>query len=218
MNGQSGQLQAQAGDSFPPLGGQGGRLLVTNDLFSGRQYAFCGQNAFPETIPVQKNGDAALSGALSYYYFTAHPPIDSSSRGLSIGKTLYRYNTATGRWDLLTGSEQLKIGDKIKTELTIQAPRQLQYVFIEDRRAAALEPLDASSGYEYGNAFTYYKSVRDAALQFFAEKIPAGISTLRYETVVSGEGRFTNGPASLQCMYQPAVRAWSGSGILEITP
>ena len=137
---------------------------------------------------------------------------------MAISKILYRYNAATGRWDVLNGSEVLKTGDKIKTELTIQAPRQLQYVFIEDRRAPALEPLDASSGYEYGNGFTYYKSVRDAALQFFAEKIPAGISTLRYETVVAGEGRFTNGPASLQCMYQPAVRAWSGSGILEIKP
>lgn len=90
---------------------------------------------------------------------------------------------------------------------------QAIYVFVDEKRSAASAPKDASSGYEYSKGFSYYKSVRDAGYQFFAEEIPSGISTIEYETVVSAEGIFSNGPIALQCMYQPQVRAY-GSGII----
>ena len=100
--------------------------------------------------------------------------------------------------------------------LTINTTKQLQFVFIEDKRAAALEPLDAESGYEYERGFGYYKSVRDAGCQFFADHIPSGISTISYESVVSYEGEFMSGPASLKCMYRPDVNAWSGMGRVKV--
>ena len=63
----------------------------------------------------------------------------------------------------------------------------------------------------------YYKSVRDAGHQFFAEQIPSGISTIEYETIVVKEGTFKNGQISLQCMYQPAVRAYTAGEVMKVT-
>ncbi len=188
------------------------KLQVTDNLVSGNPYAFVQQGTnFPSTINVQKSNEQRGVGAINFYYFTAFPPTDQSPNSVRINKQLTRYNATTQKWDTLRSNEKLAIADKINVIITIDAPRFLQYVFINDNHAAGLEPKDGSSGYEYGTGFSYYKSVRDAGFQFFAEKIPAGVSTISYEMVVSAEGNFNNGPASLQCMYQPAVRAYSSS-------
>ena len=104
----------------------------------------------------------------------------------------------------------MKIADKIKTVLTITASKQLKYVFIDDKKAAALEPAEgAGSGYQYGDHINYYQSIRDAGMQFFAASIPSGVSSISYETVVATEGKFYGGTTSLQCMYQPQVRTYA---------
>ena len=79
-----------------------------------------------------------------------------------------------------------------------------------------MEPSDASSGYEYGAGFGYYKSVRDQGYQFFAEKTPSGISTISYETVIAHEGLFYSGTSSLQCMYAPQMKAYCGGEVVVV--
>jgi hypothetical protein len=41
-------------------------------------------------------------------------------------------------------------------------------------------------------------------------QLPKGISEITYELVVAHDGEFISGPARLQCMYQPALTAYSG--------
>jgi alpha-2-macroglobulin len=48
-------------------------------------------------------------------------------------------------------------------------------------------------------------------MQFFAEFIPSDKTKIDYEMLVRQEGRFSTGMASLQCMYNPAVMAYSNS-------
>jgi TonB-dependent SusC/RagA subfamily outer membrane receptor len=195
-------------------------LQVQDNLFTGQPVAFSplwGQS-FPTGITVKSTGTGMASGGVNYYYFSAQPPVNETGHGVRVAKTLYRYNTAIAQWEEITGLTTLHIAEKVKTVLTINTPLQLQYVFIDEKRAAALEPVDALSGYEYGGSFSYYRSVRDAGYQFFAEKIPAGTTTISYETTVAKEGSFTNGPASLQCMYQPAIKTFSKTSSLTIQP
>jgi hypothetical protein len=196
-------------------------MSVTDDVFSGRLFAFREMpgKKFPPAIPIQKKGREAVGTGFNFYYFTAHPPLNlnDSTEAVTIAKTLSRYNRDSNQWEEVSENTVLATGDKIKTVLTIQSPRQLQYVFIDDARAAALEPDKSESGYEYTNQLSYYKSVRDAGVDFFADRIPSGVSTIQYETVVSREGVYHNGPAALQCMYQPGIRAYSNSLVLTVS-
>jgi alpha-2-macroglobulin len=195
----------------------GAGLTVSDNMFAGRFFAFHPQQSFSGEIKVSKdNLPVNAPGGLTYYYFTANPPLAQPDGTVTVSKQLFRFNKETNTWDAITNSTTLQIADKIKTVITINAPKQLKYVLIDERRAAALEPADVNSGYQYGNGFSYYQSVRDIGYQFFAEQVPAGISSLSYETVVASEGQFTNGPVSLQCMYKPAIRAYSGSVELNI--
>lgn len=129
---------------------------------------------------------------------------------------MYRYNNGNNQWESFDDTSTLRIADRIKTVLTIETRRPLNYVFINDQHAAALDASDGSSRYEYDNGFSYYRSVRDAGMQFFAEKIPAGVSTISYEMVVAKEGFFSDGMTSLQCMYQPAVRAYCAGNNIRV--
>lgn len=191
---------------------------VTDHLSSGQLYAFdsiAAGKPFPAHIVVQKQG-AAATGGLQYYYFTATPPATAAAAGVSLIRTLERWNAVAGAWERIMENTVLHAADKVRATLTIHAPRLLQYVLIEDKRAATLEPADITSGYRYGNGISWYQSVRDAGMQFFATKIPAGTSSVAYEMVVNGEGTFTYAPAILQCMYQPEAKAYSSSIMIEV--
>jgi alpha-2-macroglobulin len=190
------------------------KLVVTDNLLKGALFSFDAMQTFPNSISVQKDNDVKCTAGFNYYYFTATPPINTNYNALKISKKLYILNGAS--WNAVTENTVLKIADKLKTIITIDAPKQLKYVFINENRAATLEPLNAKSEYEYAKGFNYYKSVRDVGYQFFAEQIPSGISTIEYETVVAKEGTFFNGTISLQCMYKPEVRAYGAGSILEV--
>jgi alpha-2-macroglobulin len=205
------QLTAKVEDSV---------LAVTDNLFSGRTADFLnlsGKN-FPTQISFNTTSSTSVSGSIKYYYFTSIPPVDSSNATVQIHKTLYRYDVSSGKWEPIIDSTALKISDKIKTVLTIKTARQLNYVFISERRAGAMEPRELESGYKYEDGLGYYQSVKDAGYLFFVDKIPSGIHTISYETVISASGNFTDGPASLQCMYRPSINTYSNICNVVVNP
>lgn len=191
-------------------------VSVTDNLLKGKLYSFIPQQQFAATTIIKKDNEAFASGGFNYYYFTANPPVAANGNGVKISKHIYLYNAGNDQWEAVNENTVLKIADKLKAIITIDAQKQLKYVFIDEKRSAAAEPKNASSGYEYSKYFNYYKSVRDAGYQFFAEEIPSGISTIEYETVVSAEGTFSNGPVALQCMYQPQIRAYGNGIVLQV--
>lgn len=204
------QLSAKVEDSI---------LKVSDDLFGGRTTDFLdlAGKKFPSQISISTSSSTSVAGSIKYYYFSSMPPADSFNTIVQVHKTLYRYNTPSGTWDPIKENTTLQISDKIKTVLTIKTARQLNYVFINERRAATMEPQEIESGYKYEDGLEYYQSVKDAGYLLFVDKIPSGIHSISYETVVSASGSFTNGPASLQCMYQPSINACSNSTRIIVT-
>jgi hypothetical protein len=205
------QLSAKAGDSV---------LSVTDDLFSGNRADFLdlAEKKFPSQLSISGSGSTSVYGSIKYYYFSSIPPDDSLNGIVQVHKTLYRYNTSSATWDPINEKTTLQISDKIKTVLTIKTARQLNYVFINERRAAAMEPREIESGYKYEDGLDYYQSLKDAGYLFFVDKIPSGIHSISYETVISASGSFTNGPASLQCMYQPSINTYSNMSNIIVSP
>ncbi|CAN5580167.1 alpha-2-macroglobulin family protein [soil metagenome] len=199
-------ITAKAGDS---------RISVTNDLLKGQPFSFKQMQYFPATVNIKSRNAALASGGLTYYYFTATPPQNELYNGLKISKQLFKLDNKNN-WQLVNDTSVLTIAGRIKTVITIQAPKQLKYVFIDEKHSAASEPVDGMSSYVYAKDFSYYRSVRDAGYQFFAEQIPSGISTIEYETINAKEGHFSTGTVSLQCMYQPAIRAYGEGKVITV--
>ena len=199
-------LNVLAGDSS---------MSVTNDLLKGQLFSFKQMQHFPVDITLKNTKSTTATGGLTYYYFTGTLPQNLSPNEVKISKQFFTLNESNN-WQLMNDTTVVKIAGKIKTVITINAPKQLKYVFIDEKHAATSEPVDGMSGYEYGKNFSYYRSVRDAGYQFFAEQIPSGISTIEYETTNAKEGSFSTGTVALQCMYQPSVRAYGEGQIIKI--
>ncbi|MCG2615289.1 MG2 domain-containing protein [Terrimonas sp. NA20] len=193
-------------------------MNVTDDLLRGGAYDFHGVygKGFPEKLLVHTTQPGQTRGAINHYYFTATPPTGNS--GVILSKTLYKLDMPSGKWVPFKEGEVIKIADKLKVVLRVETPRRLQYVYIEDKRAAAFEPVNALSGYEYRQWFSYYRSVTDEGFRFFATDIPSGISEIEYEIAAAKEGVFSNGIGSLECMYEPSVKAYTRNIVVKVTP
>jgi uncharacterized protein YfaS (alpha-2-macroglobulin family) len=192
----------------------GNRLSVSDDLLSGIPYAFMRTKERPASLIVNQESDQENTGALTWYYFTDSTHPELLNQQIKVKKQLYKLNAAK-LWIPIAAMEVLKVGEKIRVSLTVETAKALKYVYIDDKRPAAFEPIVNTSGYEYGNGISYYRSVRDSGLQIFAESITSGISEITYELIVAQEGTFFNAPTVLQCMYQPAVTAYSNSGMIK---
>jgi hypothetical protein len=187
------------------------KIWVNDDLLKGSSYAFSPANSLPSSIQVNKENTGIASGNYCWYYFTTGSSLTTLNKDISLSKELFKWNEKENKWNLISETTGLKIADRIKVVLTIVSSRSLPYVFIDDKRAAAFEPVDNNSGYEYGYRFKYYQSVRDAGYQFFIDNLPSGKQEISYELKVAQEGSFFSGPAVLQCMYKPEVTAYSNS-------
>jgi alpha-2-macroglobulin len=135
---------------------------------------------------------------------------------MRITKQISRFNKSTGAWDVLTGGIELKTGERALVTLTIETPKALQYVYIHDPKAAAVEPVAYNSGYRGDGDFPFYESLRDAGRDFYATFIPAERTEVRYEMNVTQEGCFSSGMASLECMYQPETSAYSNNLLIQV--
>ena len=193
------------------IGINNGRIGVSNDLLSGSLFDVKQVNSFPSQVKIEKTQSIPIAGHMIWYYFGTS---QVSNNGVIVRKQVHKYNRESKNWELVNENSLLKIADQLRISLEIESPRPLQYVYIDDKRAAGLEPLVNNSGYEYA-PFGHYRSVRDAGIQFFADYIPSGKHTISYEVKVAHEGSFMNGPASLQCMYRPDVNAVSNSLIVK---
>ena len=193
------------------IGGQ--HLSVSDDLLNGVPTAFATSKQLTTAITLQQHGTNTC-GALTWYYFAKPTDLDTLNKAVHISKQFYSYDKIKG-WIPLTNGTHLKTGDKVRVKLTIETASRLKFVHISDPRAAAFEPADNNSGYQYNDGLSYYQSVKDSGLEVFTESVPRGISEISYEMIVAMDGQFTSGPATLQCMYQPSVTAYSSSQKFE---
>lgn len=188
----------------------GKQINVADGLLDGKPADFFATKEAPASIALKQSGTDA-AGVVTWYYFARPEGLDTLGKKVKISKQFFIYDANTHGVKQLLPGVVLKPGDKLQVKLTVDAAVSLQYVQISDPRAALFEPGDNVSGYQYVKGGGYYQSVRDTGLELFTEVIPRGITEFTYDLVVAHSGEFSCGPATLQCMYQPAVTAYSGT-------
>ncbi len=72
--------------------------------------------------------------------------------------------------------------------------------------------------YGWQNGFSYYEVTRDAATHFFIDTLGKGAHILEYEVTATQKGVFSNGIATVECLYSPEYRAQSTSSRVSIEP
>ena len=155
-------------------------------------------------IRVDKEGAGMGWGAVYAQYLESMDQIGEQGNGLSVSRQLYKGDEA------LNESAPLKVGDKITVRLTVKADRDMDFVQIKDDRAACMEPLQAVSGFRWGNGLGYYQATKDASTQFFIDQMRKGTYVIEYQVYVNRTGEYQTGIATVQSAYAPEFGGHTG--------
>ncbi|MEO8765838.1 MAG: MG2 domain-containing protein [Ginsengibacter sp.] len=150
-------------------------------------------------------------GSVYWQYFENLDKITFAETPLKLNKKLFiEKNTDKGPVLLpVNDGTELKVGDKIKVRIELRADRDMEYVHMKDMRAACMEPTNVISGYKYQGGLGYYETTKDVSTNFFFGYLNKGTYVFEYPMFVTHNGNFSNGIATIQCMYAPEFTAHS---------
>ena len=118
-----------------------------------------------------------------------------------------------GKWQY---ADKVKLGERVRVVLTINAKDDLQFVTINDDRAAGLEPVDQLPGYVSSAGTIFYRENGNSTTRLFIGWLPRGTYSISYELTANMAGSFISGVATVQSQYAPSVTAHSGGYRLTI--
>ena len=180
--------------------------------------------AVADSVVVTRTADGFSYGTLSWQQWVDIDSIAPQTQELplSIERRLWLTDSNDMFYQRSVGeNDTLHVGDHVMVELTIHADRDMDFLHLCDRRAAAFDPATLSSGYtyDYSHIEYYYRVVRDTQVEFFMEKVTAGTHHLYYPLTVTQTGKFAGGYATVESFYAPEFNAHTPStGSLIVKP
>ena len=127
---------------------------------------------------------------------------------LSISKRILAQRD--GQWVETT---DLIAGEQVRVDLIVTSARDLEYVTIDDQRAANLQPLPSEqlprTLWESGTLF--YRENNDECTRLFVLYMPRGSYHFQYTMTVTTAGSFASGLTTIQSQLAPAITAHSAA-------
>jgi hypothetical protein len=163
------------------------------------------------TITINKKGEGIAWGGLYWQYFEDLDKITSADTPLKLDKKLFlKVNSDTGKeLQEVTKNTQLKVGDLITVRIELRSDRDMEFIHMKDMRASGVEPINVLSSYKWQDNLGYYESTKDAATNFFFDRLPKGVYVFEYDVRVNNAGNFSNGITTIQSMYAPEFSSHS---------
>ena len=171
------------------------------------------------------SGNLYYSGALDV--FSLEDPIAAAGLELKVKRTFYRLIPEDKRVDMATSSGtatsarvenyrrermttpfdddpaarvDLKPGDLVEVELTVETANDYEYLVFEDMKAAGLEAVELRSGYS-NNGMGAYVEYRDQKVVLFVRYLPMGKYSISYRFRAETPGWFSALPVFAGGMY-----------------
>lgn len=124
----------------------------------------------------------------------------SGSRGQVVKQQGFKYSRIA-----IASDAEIKSGDLVEVELSVESKNDYEYVIIEDMKPAGYEPVEVRSGWNW-RGLPAYQEFRDEKVAFFAERLPRGTHNLSYRVKAEIPGRFSALPAHAEAMYAPELK------------
>ena len=186
-NGEMAQLNNN--DSASSLSLDGKEITTSNSAGLGYVCYKESLQSIPQILSVEKYTRGSSWGAVYGQYFQPMSEVQSASAGFAINRELLNRDG--------TPALAPKVGDRVCVRITIEADRDYDFVTVEDKRAACLEPVIQRSGYRWG----YYLEPRDYATRYYFDQMKKGKHVIETEYYVDREGDYLSGTCTVQCAY-----------------
>ncbi|MCC8146065.1 MAG: hypothetical protein LIO93_06445 [Bacteroidales bacterium] len=169
-------------------------------------------------VKVNKSDNGPAWGALYWQYFEDLDKINDAKTDLNVQKEIYKEQTTANGKTLVPVSENspLKVGDKVTIRLTIRTNRDMEFVHLKDMRASCFELTEQLSGNQWSQGLIYYQAPKDASMNFYFHAMPKGTYVLEYNLYASASGNYSNGIATIQCLYAPEYISHTPGGRVNV--
>ena len=162
-------------------------------------------------VTITKKGNGIAWGGLYWQYFEDLDKITSAETPLKLHKKLFlKVNSDTGKeLKEINKNTTLKVGDLITVRIELRSDRDMEFIHLKDMRASGVEPINVLSKYKWQDNLGYYESTKDAATNFFFDRLPKGVYVFEYDVRINNTGNFSNGISTIQSMYAPEFSSHS---------
>lgn len=161
----------------------------------------------PTTIAIEKTSAGTSWGALYAQYWQKASEVEAQSSGLKVKREVIVNGQVTNDKSL-----NLRVGDKVKVRITIVADRDYDFVQVQDKRAACLEPAVQLSGYRWG----YYCAPQDNVNNYYFDLMAKGEHVVETDYYVDRQGSYASGICTVQCAYSPEFAGREGAKCFTI--
>ena len=204
---------AQARIDLPVVGGEairleGDRLQVKMPFTS---------TVHPDTVlTLSQSQPAVLWGSATATYTLPTAEVEARGKQIQITRETFLLRRGSKGDELLPLAEgqELRVGDRLRTRLTIRLEQSLDFVQVIDPRPGFTEPIIQKPGYEWGEGTGYYIEPKDGVTNFYIDHLNRGTYLLSYDQYVARAGRFAGTVARIVSCYAPDYSAHTSAGIV----
>ena len=170
-------------------------------------------------VLVENHSNHVVWGGVFRQYFVPIDKVQKHNDAMKIKRELFVERFVGNEVKYLPISEEkIKVGDKIKVEITIENGQDMEFVYLKDLRGACFEPTEQLSRYHWSDGMWYYQSTTDVSMEFFFDSLAKGKHTLSHTMYVTKEGSFSAGYSQIQCQYAPEFGAYSNGSRISVNP
>lgn len=151
-------------------------------------------------LTIDKTSTGTSWGAVYGQFLQKATNVNNASSGLSITRQIIVEGNHKAQASNLI-PQSLNVGDKVKVRITVTADRDYDFVQIQDKRAACMEPVSQLSGYGWG--LGCYIAQQDNVTNYYFDKMSKGTHIIETEYYVDRSGDYISGICTVQCAYSP---------------
>ena len=155
-------------------------------------------------LTIDKTSAGTSWGAVYAQFMQKSTEVVDQSSGLKVTRTLLRDGKPV---------QTFKVGDRVTVRLVVEANRDYDFVQLQDKRAACLEPLHQRSGYAWG----YYYAPKDNVTSYYFDQLSKGKHVIETEYFIDRAGTYQTGICTIQCAYSPDFNGRAAGQTLKIS-
>ena len=170
-------------------------------------------------VVVDNQSNHVVWGGVFRQYFVPIDKVQKHNDAMKVKRELFVERFVDNEVKYLPISEEkIKIGDKIKVEITFENSQDMEFVYLKDLRGACFEPTEQISRYHWSDGLWYYQSTTDVSMEYFFDNLSRGKHTISHTMYVTKYGSFSAGYAQIQCQYAPEFGAYSNGSRINVNP